>query len=518
MSACTCGATTSRGPCPCQVDGARDPLVGSTLAGARVEAVLGRGQAGTVYRARRGAELVAVKVPAADVLADPVALRRFEREAAALAMVDHPGVVRLLATAVTADGRPALVMELVAGRSLEDALAAGPMRPIRAVQLARQLAEALASAHAHHLLHRDLKPSNVMLVASPAGERAVLIDFGLALSVDLAGPTRLTMGCGLVGTPHYMAPEQAAGDDLDGRADVCALGATLYRMVSGRVPFDGGLMEVVLAHASAEPPALPAGLPAPLRALITRCLRKAPADRPSAPELAVVLAALAEQLVATQVGPAATVIGVGEAGRGRATRAVAAALTGAAPAAAVGPARPERLGAGRRRVAAWLASAAALALIGLGVATVGPSAQAALGATVTATAPARPLGEVTPPGPGELTPPPRPLPVGHRVVLQVDAVASVRVVLPEQVRADEEARLEVELWSDDGRPITSGDVVITVEGDGEPRGYAASRRGTVYTVTHHFAQPGRARVRIFPPDGASSFVVEVDVQPAPRLG
>ncbi|XXY51998.1 protein kinase [Sorangium sp. So ce269] len=246
-----------------------------------IEQLAGSGGMGDVYRARDrlSGEAVALKVLQRSSVRD---LSRLSQEAEALVTLRLPGVVQYVAHGMTGAGRPYLAMEWLDGVTLEERLAAGPLSIDETVTLAARVAATLGAVHRLGIVHRDMKPSNLMLVGG-AVERATLLDFGIAR--DLRLERSLTAPGAIVGTPGYMAPEQARGEpSVDARADVFALGCMLFRCVAGRPPFEGDnalslLMKVVLE----EPPRLGElrdGVPAPLEGLVTRMLAKDAGHRP----------------------------------------------------------------------------------------------------------------------------------------------------------------------------------------------------------------------------------------------
>ncbi|MBX3466691.1 MAG: serine/threonine protein kinase [Planctomycetes bacterium] len=244
-----------------------------------VEAELGRGGMGVVYRALDPASgaRVAVKVL---LHAEAEDLLRFEREARLLAQARHPAVVSLLELGREQGGRPFVALELVEGESLAARLARGPLPPREAVRLLEPVARALAHAHARGVVHRDVKPENVLI---DRDGRAKLSDFGLARRTD-AGASRLTATGMILGTPAYMAPEQAAGDPADGRADVWGLGATLHAAVTGAPPFGAraGVLDslrAVLEDPVVAPSARGVELPPDVEAVLMACLARDPARR-----------------------------------------------------------------------------------------------------------------------------------------------------------------------------------------------------------------------------------------------
>jgi serine/threonine-protein kinase len=248
-----------------------------------VESELGRGAMGIVYRARRDGQgpAVAVKLLKPAIASDPSMTARFAREGRAAALVNHPGVVGVTDFGQLPDGQAYLVMELVEGTTLEEALAAqGAMPPAEAVRLLIRILSALEAAHVRGVVHRDLKPSNVFLV--PGGQ-VKIADFGAAHVEDPRRSGRLTDADLVLGSPAYMAPEQALGHEADDRADLYSLGCVLYRMLSGHPPFEARTLLEVLRRQiedTAAPVRSPHGaLPVVLVEAVERALRKEPEER-----------------------------------------------------------------------------------------------------------------------------------------------------------------------------------------------------------------------------------------------
>jgi Tol biopolymer transport system component/predicted Ser/Thr protein kinase len=249
----------------------------------RIEAVLGEGGMGVVYRARdtRLNRPGAVKFLSSDV-ATPAERRRFQREAQTASSLNHPHIVTVL-DAGELDGRQFLVTELVDGGTLSEWAHSGQRTWRDVLELLTGVADALATAHEAGILHRDIKPDNVLLTKSGY---AKLADFGLArMQVEPHAVTRTvltdaTREGAIVGTVAYMSPEQATGRPLDSRSDIFSFGIVLYELLSGRRPFSGG-SSVDLMHAivHSQPEGLPQALPAALRLAVEKALEKDPADR-----------------------------------------------------------------------------------------------------------------------------------------------------------------------------------------------------------------------------------------------
>jgi serine/threonine-protein kinase len=254
---------------------------------------------GAVYRARHVmlGKAVAVKVIRNGLVTSADVVSRFQREARAASNLNHPNIVTVHDLGQTPDGTLYIAMELIEGGSLHDTLRReGPLPPARAVDILRQVASALSAAHRKQIVHRDLKSHNLMLAADDHGRDVVkLVDFGIAKTFDEA--TQLTAAGFMMGTPHYMSPEQAAGKPVDRRADIYSLGVILYEMLTGQVPFGRDSLTAVLVKLATELPPRPSAqrpdltVPPALEAVAMRCLEKNPADRfQSADEFAEALA------------------------------------------------------------------------------------------------------------------------------------------------------------------------------------------------------------------------------------
>ncbi|MFO0589446.1 MAG: protein kinase [Polyangiaceae bacterium] len=271
--------------------------------------LVGKGGAGSVYRAVDSSTgvTVALKVLVSD---DPRTVERFEREARSLADLVHPHIVRYVDHGRTPEGEAYLAMEWLEGESLAARLVRGALTLRESLDLGHAVADALASAHARGVVHRDVKPSNLFLDQGVARDVRML-DFGLA---QVASASRVITHTGaVIGTPGYMAPEQARGDDagrVDARADLFSLGAVLYECLTGKRAFEGVHMMALLAQLLlAETPRVRETLPQvppALDDLVARLLAKDPDDRPaSAAEVASALAAMREGPIPARLSMAA---------------------------------------------------------------------------------------------------------------------------------------------------------------------------------------------------------------------
>ena len=261
-------------------------LFGRVLKGQYViGGVLGQGAMGLVFRGtQRGLEkVVAIKVMHLDGMHTREWRDRFEREAPAVSKIPHPGITQVLDFGIEGN-MPFLVMEFVDGKELTDVLAQeGPMPPARALLIIRQLASALEEAHRNGIVHRDIKPQNLRLMRYTPGGQVFLkvLDFGIAKQLgDAPDKGHLTATGAVMGTPMYMAPEQAGGHKVDFRADQYAVGIVLYELLTGTVPFTGEtLTGVLVSHLTKPPPPLPRQVPEPLQKVVMRLLAKSPAER-----------------------------------------------------------------------------------------------------------------------------------------------------------------------------------------------------------------------------------------------
>ncbi|HPB95989.1 MAG TPA: serine/threonine-protein kinase, partial [Polyangiaceae bacterium] len=273
-------------------------LVGELLSGRyRIEAELGSGGMGAVYRAEHTLmrKRVAIKVLHPEMTQHTEVVERFEREAMAAAHIEHPNVAAATDFGKLENGSFFLVLEYVEGASLRDVLQQGPMHPRRVIHIGKQIATALARAHGLGIVHRDLKPENIMLVSRDTDPDFVkVLDFGIAkvpvsqISKEAGKQHKTLTKVGMVyGTPEYMAPEQALGQDVDARADLYALGVILYEMLVGRRPFEADNPVALLGMQVTQPPpafrqvAPGLHLPQEIEAIVMELLEKEAARRPS---------------------------------------------------------------------------------------------------------------------------------------------------------------------------------------------------------------------------------------------
>ena len=280
------------------------PMIGKEISHYRILSKLGEGGMGVVYKAEDLAlgRTVALKFLPPDSVAREEDRARLVHEARAAAALLHPNICPIHEIAES-EGRIFIAMACIEGRSLKDRIAEGPLPLDETLSIARQIGDALASAHAKGIIHRDIKPGNVMLTNEG---RPMLMDFGLA---KVSGATKLTRTGTTMGTVAYMSPEQVKGVEADARSDIWALGVVLYEMVSGRAPF-GGEYEAALLYSimNEDPAPLAVGgsdIPAGLDGVLAKALAKDPARRYQSAEVFIAdLAALAQDREALPAGKA----------------------------------------------------------------------------------------------------------------------------------------------------------------------------------------------------------------------
>jgi serine/threonine-protein kinase len=480
-------------------------LIGLTLDGQfQIDAIIGGGAFGTVYRGRQlGLDRpVAIKVPTAEIAADPVMARRFGREARSAARIQHPGVVAIYAVGELTDGRPYLAMQHVEGDPLDKILAEGPLPAVRALHIARQIASALSETHAADVVHRDLKPSNIMWRRDRNGDdRITIVDFGIAVcKPGNADATRLTAG-GLIGTPHYMSPEQAHGEQVDARADLYALGCLLFELVTGAPPFEGSGFEVLLAHLG-RPAPLPsernANVPELIDRLCAALMRKKPDDRPQHADHLVALLDEALQELAGHATGAQPAAPKKRKSKRRPTIATLHDLPD-------GTELPHQ----RRTRRKLLAAGAVIALLAGG----GFAVYELRDKPAIASEPDEPALEGDPR-------------VGSRRALYKDnGEMIVQAMVPDPLIAGHEIRSRLEIKNKLGQPVVAEEIVLTIADEtGAAKGLTARpRRASTnpnaepptpgrYYFRYTFPKPGRYTLRVFPPSIDSSFEIPVDVQ------
>jgi predicted Ser/Thr protein kinase len=258
---------------------AMDPLAGSRFGPHRLLNKIGEGGMGVVYKGYQESlgRYVAVKVLRSELASDRQFITRFRQEARAVARLNHANLLHVYDAGIV-NGIYYIAMDYVEGGSLRDLLRRGPLPIDQAVSIAAQVADALAYAHQQGLVHRDVKPANILLAED---QRPLLTDFGIARAVDAS--MRLTQTGSHMGTPEYMAPEQAQGDPVDHRADIYALGIVLYEMLAGKVPFRAATPMATLYKQVNDPlpPLRRARLQIPgwLEAVTAKALAKRPEDR-----------------------------------------------------------------------------------------------------------------------------------------------------------------------------------------------------------------------------------------------
>jgi eukaryotic-like serine/threonine-protein kinase len=420
---------TAPGPGPLMIPGGDLPA-GFVIGEYRLDAVVGRGGMGVVYSATQPVieKRVAIKVLNAQYSADPALVRRFTDEARAVNRIRHPNIIDIFSFGQLADGRHYFVMEYLEGSTLGARLDKGTLARDEVPVFLGQICDALDAAHAENIVHRDLKPENIWIVTPRRGRPFVkLLDFGIAKLIAAADQSSTQTGA-VMGTPHYMSPEQCHGRAVDHRTDIYAMGVILYRFYAGRLPFEGDtFMEVLTKQVTLapDPPSLYASIPPALDQLILRCLAKDPAARPqSAHELGAAL----EALFTTSSLPLAA-----------STPAVGVSTTLSASAAEVPPAPGPPGPRSRRRWAGALGAALVVMVVGAVLAATrhrrpaaswppAPGATAAAAPTGAPPPPSAPAGAPPPAGApaATATPPGGPTPAGREAAVAEDVTRAAK--------------------------------------------------------------------------------------------
>lgn len=292
----TCHAAYPGEYAVCPRDGATlevgiDRLIGLELLGTyRITHLIGEGALGRVYHAThlRTPRSYAVKVPRGIWVDHAKSRQRFVNEAIAAGRLHHPNIASVLDVGETASGLPYLVMEHAAGQTLREAMGHAALDARQALSIARQIAAGLAHAHMHGVVHRDLKPDNVLVHAG----HVRIVDFGIAIIVDLGEGGRYTTKGITIGTPHYMAPEQLYGGEIDGRSDLYALGAILYELLTGRKPYSGSIVDYVHQVVEGKLPTFAERAPdvtvdARTEAMCRQLMAVTPGERPANAEVVI---------------------------------------------------------------------------------------------------------------------------------------------------------------------------------------------------------------------------------------
>jgi len=375
MNSCpTCGLAYPVDFTLCPRDGAKLVEVGVWSEGAvvrgkyRILSKVGQGGMGSVYKALhlRFGEIRALKVIGQELANDATFVKRFEHEAVITRKLQHPNAVRVDDIDEADDGRPFIVMEFIDGASLKKLIQSHSPLPVpRVCSIIKQAASALDAAHCLGMVHRDIKPDNIVLVETPEGEQAKILDFGIAkvkearLCGETSGMTLTGTGM-VVGTPQYMSPEQAAGkrgDELDGRSDIYSLGIVMYQMLTRELPFKADTtLEMLLAHMQTPPipiqnlcPDL--HIPDAIASVVMRCLAKDRSLRPASAKALIEELELAETSVAC---PKEALLDQSACAPAR----TPALIEPSQPRPAASPAQPrEPLPASSRRWSVWVSSA-----------------------------------------------------------------------------------------------------------------------------------------------------------------
>jgi eukaryotic-like serine/threonine-protein kinase len=269
--------------------GTPDPMIGQLLDGRyQILHKLGEGGMGEVYAAQhvRLGKAVAIKLLRHEIVSNLEAVKRFEQEAKSASSIGHRNIIGILDSGELPDGRIYLSMELLEGAPLNE-LIKQPLPPERLLNILIQTGHGLAAAHKSNIVHRDMKPENIYVTFTSEGDVPKLLDFGIAKMTGNEGNNHLTKTGTIFGTPFYMAPEQALGQNVDQRADIYAMGVIMYEIFTGAVPFAGeSFMAILTQHITSEPkpPSRMAadngrGMPPGIEEIIVRAMKKEPDQR-----------------------------------------------------------------------------------------------------------------------------------------------------------------------------------------------------------------------------------------------
>ncbi|MBL9016162.1 MAG: protein kinase [Myxococcales bacterium] len=365
-------STSITGPSTAGGGGDRDLEAGTAVGEYEIQAKLGAGGFGTVYRAAHPVigKQVAIKVLARKYSADEDMVSRFIAEARAVNQIRHRNIIDIFSFGTLDDGRAYYMMELLEGEPLDQVLDARGRIPLdEAVPILKAIAKALDAAHAKSIAHRDLKPENIFLAQDSEGERyPKLLDFGIAKLMGPENTTKHKTATGApIGTPYYMSPEQCRGKDVDHRTDIYSLGVVAYRLLTGAYPFDAdGYLEIMMKQIGEEPvppSSIAPELPPSVDAAIARMMRKDPAQRPAS--CAAGIAALVAGAAITPSIPSTPLPATSRPG-GRAISGMAATQLSDAGLAATMVPTTQPPGAPVKRTGLWVA----LGAIGVGGAAV----------------------------------------------------------------------------------------------------------------------------------------------------
>lgn len=471
-----------------------DPLIGELLHGQfRLLELVGAGGCGDVYRAHQiGVErVVAVKVLHPEAARSAEFCGRFLQEARAAAHLNHPNIITVFNVGHTQAGLPFMAMEWIEGDSLGKGAGAIECRDhAQLVGLAKQIVSALVVAHGAGVIHRDLKPDNI-LVARHHGQSIVkMLDFGIAKVVGngpIAVDPHLTRQGVVYGTPQYLSPEQAAGHVVDERSDLYSLGIILYELLSGGLPFRSQGVALLVDHLHTEAPDIREQVPGiseALAAIVMSLLAKDPTDRPAS------AAILLSQLQALEsAGPNDEAAGAAPLDVASSQRWPTAAYQARAP--------------GRTRSALALALFCVLFMVGSGRQVVAGKTVSTAAASTATLADVVDLDQVL---------------EGPQRALMVAAEGyALRVLMPEELHAEREQRMAVEIWAPDGSPLDAETLVLVfVAADGSERGVSVPQSKTPgrYLFHQRFAEKGHYAMRILPQRTDVDLIVEFEVAAA----